>query len=163
VGTEATRVRRTTCCIAGGGPAGAVLALLLARKGVPVTLLGGATGDSSGAFRGDTIHASVMEIMEDLGLAESGCTSSAHQGPTHGLRHPSRGRHVSDYGRLWTKYPYIMVVPQARSWSSSPPRRPVPVLRAGHGGECSAAESRKGGVRGVRYGPTTPGTRSAPC
>jgi NADPH-dependent 2,4-dienoyl-CoA reductase/sulfur reductase-like enzyme len=32
-------VQQTTCCVVGAGPAGAVLALLLARKGVHVTLL----------------------------------------------------------------------------------------------------------------------------
>ena len=31
--------QHTTCCIVGGGPAGAVLALLLAPKNIPVMLL----------------------------------------------------------------------------------------------------------------------------
>src|SRR3954465_12408744 len=62
-------VKRTTCCIVGGGPGGAVLALLLARKGVDVTLLE-AHPDFDREFRGDTIHPSVMEIMDQLGLAD---------------------------------------------------------------------------------------------
>ena len=32
-------IQETTCCIVGGGPAGAVLALLLARQGISVKLL----------------------------------------------------------------------------------------------------------------------------
>src|ERR671938_1579526 len=62
-------VERTTCCVVGGGPGGAVLALLLARKGVDVTLLE-AHPDFDREFRGDTIHPSVMELMDELGLAQ---------------------------------------------------------------------------------------------
>src|SRR5882762_6484681 len=59
----------TTCCIVGSGPAGAVLALLLARQGISVTLLE-AHQDFDRDFRGDTIHPSVLHIMDELGLAE---------------------------------------------------------------------------------------------
>ena len=65
---EVRDVRRTTCCVVGGGPGGAVLALLLARAGVDVTLLE-AHPDFDREFRGDTLHPSVMEIMDQLGLA----------------------------------------------------------------------------------------------
>ncbi|MFQ5961325.1 MAG: FAD-dependent monooxygenase, partial [Candidatus Methylomirabilales bacterium] len=62
-------VQQADCCIVGAGPAGAVLGLLLARRGVSVLLLE-AHGDFEREFRGDTIHPSVMEIMEELGLAD---------------------------------------------------------------------------------------------
>jgi 2-polyprenyl-6-methoxyphenol hydroxylase-like FAD-dependent oxidoreductase len=61
-------VQQTSCCIVGGGPAGAVLALLLARQNIPVMLLE-VHKDFDREFRGDTLHPSVMEIMEQLGLA----------------------------------------------------------------------------------------------
>ena len=48
-------VERTHCCIIGAGPAGSVLALLLARRGIPVILLE-AHQDFEREFRGDTIH-----------------------------------------------------------------------------------------------------------
>ena len=63
------QAEQTTCCIVGSGPAGAVLALLLARQGIPVLLLEEHM-DFDRDFRGDTVHPSVMEIMDQLGLAD---------------------------------------------------------------------------------------------
>jgi 2-polyprenyl-6-methoxyphenol hydroxylase-like FAD-dependent oxidoreductase len=62
-------VQTTDCCIVGGGLAGAVLALLLARQGISVMLLE-AHRDFDRDFRGDTIHPSVMEIIDELGLSD---------------------------------------------------------------------------------------------
>jgi 2-polyprenyl-6-methoxyphenol hydroxylase-like FAD-dependent oxidoreductase len=58
---------RTTCCIAGGGPAGMMLALLLARAGVSVVVLE-KHEDFLRDFRGDTVHPSTLETMHELGL-----------------------------------------------------------------------------------------------
>jgi len=57
---------RTTCCIAGGGPAGMMLGFLLARAGVRVTVLE-KHADFLRDFRGDTIHPSTLELMHELG------------------------------------------------------------------------------------------------
>ena len=56
----------TQCCIAGGGPAGMMLGLLLARAGVEVTVLE-KHADFLRDFRGDTIHPSTLELMHELG------------------------------------------------------------------------------------------------
>ncbi len=101
----------TTCCVVGGGPAGAVLALLLARRGVDVTLLE-AHSDFDRKFRGDTIHPSVMELMDRLRLAEEvlgirhvrvdGLTVQTPKGPFTPV----------DFSRLKTRFPYMTVMPQ---------------------------------------------------
>src|SRR5436305_13964725 len=67
--TQTHQTEQTTCCIVGSGPAGAVLALILARQGIPVLLLEEHM-DFDRDFRGDTIHPSVLEIMDQLGLAD---------------------------------------------------------------------------------------------
>src|SRR6476661_2489823 len=59
----------TRCCVVGAGPAGAMLALLLARAGIPVILLEEHM-DFDRDFRGDTLHPSVMQILAEIGLAD---------------------------------------------------------------------------------------------
>jgi len=58
--------KRVTCCIAGGGPAGMMLGVLLARAGVKVLVLE-KHKDFLRDFRGDTIHPSTLEVMDELG------------------------------------------------------------------------------------------------
>ena len=59
----------TTCCIVGGGPAGMMLGFLLARAGVD-TLVLEKHADFLRDFRGDTIHPSTLQAMDDLGLLD---------------------------------------------------------------------------------------------
>ena len=59
----------TTCCIIGGGPAGIMLGYLLARSGVPVTVLE-KHKDFNRDFRGDTIHPSTLQLLHELGLLD---------------------------------------------------------------------------------------------
>ena len=60
---------KTTCCIAGGGPAGMMLGFLLARAGLRVTVLE-KHKDFLRDFRGDTVHPSTLEMMRELGLLD---------------------------------------------------------------------------------------------
>ena len=59
----------TTVCIVGGGPAGIMLGLLLARAGVEVIVLEKHL-DFFRDFRGDTIHPSTLQVLHELGLLQ---------------------------------------------------------------------------------------------
>ena len=68
-GSAASETLAARCCIAGGGPAGMMLGLLLARAGVDVIVLE-KHADFFRDFRGDTIHPSTLEVVHELGLLE---------------------------------------------------------------------------------------------
>src|SRR5215210_8922320 len=58
--------RKTRCCIVGGGPAGMMLGVLLARAGIEVIVLE-KHRDFLRDFRGDTVHPSTLQILHELG------------------------------------------------------------------------------------------------
>jgi 2-polyprenyl-6-methoxyphenol hydroxylase-like FAD-dependent oxidoreductase len=60
----------TNCCICGGGPAGMMLGLLLARAGIEVIVLE-KHADFFRDFRGDTIHPSTIQLMHELGVLDA--------------------------------------------------------------------------------------------
>jgi 2-polyprenyl-6-methoxyphenol hydroxylase-like FAD-dependent oxidoreductase len=106
-------LQTTDCCIVGGGPAGAVLALLLARQGVAVMLLE-AHRDFDRDFRGDTIHPSVMEIMEELGLSDRLLQLPHAKMRQIRIKTPEDTITLADFSHLKTRYPYITMLPQVK-------------------------------------------------
>jgi 2-polyprenyl-6-methoxyphenol hydroxylase-like FAD-dependent oxidoreductase len=149
--TEVLDKIETTCCIVGAGPAGAVLALLLARQGISVTLLE-AHQDFDRDFRGDTIHPSVLHIMDELGLAEQ-----LHQFRHSKIRQASFATPnglitVADFSRVEQKFPYIMMLPQAQflEFITSEAKR-YPNFRLLLGASAQELIEEEGEVQGVRY------------
>jgi 2-polyprenyl-6-methoxyphenol hydroxylase-like FAD-dependent oxidoreductase len=103
---------RTGCVVTGGGPAGMVLGLLLARAGVEVTVLE-KHGDFLRDFRGDTVHPSTLRLIDDLGLGEK--FAALPQSHIHEVAFPdAEGNRVvlADLRRLRTPHPYVAMVPQ---------------------------------------------------
>ncbi|BCO35361.1 hypothetical protein BMW24_004005 [Mycobacterium heckeshornense] len=101
----------TTCAIVGGGPAGVVLGLLLARAGVEVTLLE-KHGDFLRDFRGDTVHPPTLRLLDELGLWER--FAALPYSEVRNATVESRGRTVTyvDFERLRQPHPFIAMVPQ---------------------------------------------------
>src|SRR5512134_3854129 len=89
----------TQCCIAGGGPAGMMLGLLLARAGVDVLVLE-KHADFLRDFRGDTIHPSTLQLLAELGLAERFLALPHQQVPRIGVTTDDGTFPIADFTRL---------------------------------------------------------------
>ena len=102
---------RVTCCVVGCGPAGAVLGLLLARAGVDVLVLE-KHADFLRDFRGDTLHASTLQVLDELGLAERALALPHSEAATVGVSVGDDEYTLADFRRLRGKYRYIAFMPQ---------------------------------------------------
>jgi 2-polyprenyl-6-methoxyphenol hydroxylase-like FAD-dependent oxidoreductase len=141
----------TDCCIVGGGPAGAVLALLLARSGVAVTLLEG-HADFNREFRGDTIHPSTLELLEQLGLVERLLEIPHTRAESISLRTPSGRQTYLDFSTLATRYPYALRLPQSRFLEFlTAEAAKQPGFRLVMSARVEELIQSDGTVRGVRY------------
>ena len=107
----ASRPSTVTCCVAGGGPAGMMLGLLLARAGVSVLVLE-KHGDFLRDFRGDTIHPSTLELMHELGLLEE-LLRVPHQELSRLVAQVGdTALPVADFTHLRTRCKFIALMPQ---------------------------------------------------
>jgi 2-polyprenyl-6-methoxyphenol hydroxylase-like FAD-dependent oxidoreductase len=89
-----------------------MLGLLLARQGLEVTVLE-SQPDFDRDFRGDTVHASTLEVLDQIGLADR-----ALEIPHSLLKHtsittPEQTIQLVDFARLKSRFPYIAIMPQA--------------------------------------------------
>jgi len=143
--------QHTHCCIVGAGPAGAMLAVLLVRQGVAVTLLE-AQHDFERLFRGNTLNPAVLDIMAQLGLLDR----------LHALRHAKIERFVvhtddgpiafADFTHLNTASPYVMMLPQASFLQLLlDEAQRYPHFRLQLGARVEELIEENGVVRGVRY------------
>jgi 2-polyprenyl-6-methoxyphenol hydroxylase-like FAD-dependent oxidoreductase len=144
--------RRVTCCVIGCGPAGAMLGLMLARQGVDVLVLE-KHADFLRDFRGDTLHPSTMEIMDELGLADGLLQLPHSKAQRIEARLPGETVTVADLGQLKTRYPYITFMPQwdFLDYVTGEARR-YPNFHLQLEAEAKALILEGGIVRGVRYG-----------
>ncbi|MCK1617506.1 FAD-dependent oxidoreductase [Bradyrhizobium sp. 159] len=108
---QPNRTMKVRCCIVGGGPAGMMLGYLLGRAGIEVVVLE-KHADFFRDFRGDTVHPSTLQVMDELGLID-GFLKLPHQRlqKMDGLFGGTPVR-IADLSRLHTKYPFIAFMPQ---------------------------------------------------
>jgi 2-polyprenyl-6-methoxyphenol hydroxylase-like FAD-dependent oxidoreductase len=99
------------CCIAGGGPAGMMLGLLLARAGVDVVVLE-KHADFLRDLRGDTIHPSTLEVMHELGLLERLLTLPHQKVSRINGQFGDLALTVADFSSLSTHCRFIAFMPQ---------------------------------------------------
>lgn len=142
----------TTVAIAGGGPAGMVLGLLLARAGVEVTVLE-KHADFLRDFRGDTVHPSTIQLLDELGLGEK--FTALPQSKLTEVAFPAGDGDplvFAEFTRLRVPYPYVAMVPQ---WdlldllADAASAEPTFTLRRDT--EVTGLIKESGRVRGVRW------------
>lgn len=108
---QASGALETTCCIAGGGPAGMVLGLLLARAGIDVVVLE-KHADFLRDFRGDTIHPSTLQVMDELGLLDELLKLPHNKVSKLAVQVGTTPINFADFTWLPPRYAFIALMPQ---------------------------------------------------
>lgn len=101
----------TRCCIVGGGPAGMMLGYLLGRAGIDVVVLE-KHADFFRDFRGDTVHPSTLQVMDELGLIDEFLKLPHQRLQTMDGKFGETSIRIADLSRLDAKYPFIAFMPQ---------------------------------------------------
>src|ERR1700758_5174363 len=102
---------QTRCCIVGGGPAGVMLGFLLARSGVDVVVLE-KHADFLRDFRGDTVHPSTLELVDELGLLDEFLKLPHRTVDRLSMQIGNRRIRLIDLTHLPTRCKYIALMPQ---------------------------------------------------
>jgi 2-polyprenyl-6-methoxyphenol hydroxylase-like FAD-dependent oxidoreductase len=99
------------CVVAGGGPAGMMLGLLLARAGVRVVVLE-KHADFFRDFRGDTIHPSTLEVMYELGILDAFLKRPHQEVRQLTGRVAGESVTIADFTHLPTHCQFLVLMPQ---------------------------------------------------
>ena len=97
--------------VGGGGPAGMMAGLLFARAGCDVLVLE-KHADFFRDFRGDTVHPSTMEILDQLGMLQRFLKRPHNRVEGAELRLAGREWKIGDLTHLRTPAPFIAMMPQ---------------------------------------------------
>jgi 2-polyprenyl-6-methoxyphenol hydroxylase-like FAD-dependent oxidoreductase len=97
--------------VVGGGPAGMMTGLLLARAGIGALVLE-KHADFFRDFRGDTVHPSTMELLAELGLLDRFLARPHYELASAEISWEGRLFQVADLSHLPTPAPFIAMMPQ---------------------------------------------------
>jgi 2-polyprenyl-6-methoxyphenol hydroxylase-like FAD-dependent oxidoreductase len=109
--TQSVERLSARCCIIGGGPAGVMAGYLLARAGVDVVVLE-KHKDFLRDFRGDTVHASTLEVMHELGLLQGFLQRPHQEYRKLGIRFDKIAAEIVDFSHLPTSCKFVALMPQ---------------------------------------------------
>ncbi len=101
----------TQCVIAGGGPAGLMCGYLLARAGIDVWVLE-KHKDFLRDFRGDTVHPSTLQILDELGILDEFLKRPHQQVTEVTAEFGKQAFRVADMSRLPTRCKFVALMPQ---------------------------------------------------
>ena len=140
-----------TCCIVGAGPAGVMLAWLLARAGIAVKLLE-RHDNFDRDFRGDTLHPGVLEILDQLGLADQVLALPHARMSTLSFHTASGSLQIADLRCLKTRFPFVAMLSQARflEFLVNDARR-FPTFQFVSAADVQELIEENGVIRGVRF------------
>ena len=102
---------KTTCCIAGGGPAGMMIGFLLASAGIDVIVLE-KHSDFLRDFRGDTIHPSTFQLMHELGILDEFLKIPHQEQSQLGAMFNKQYLTLADFRKLTVEKPVLGFMPQ---------------------------------------------------
>jgi 2-polyprenyl-6-methoxyphenol hydroxylase-like FAD-dependent oxidoreductase len=152
IGHEIGERRQAALCVVGAGPAGVMLSLFLARKGVSVILLEEHM-DFDRDFRGDTVHPMTLAALDQIGLARKMLRELSHSEIHSASIDTADGPFTPiNFSYLHTPFPFVAFLPQAdflRFITAEAARYPTFTLLMGARVEELVVED--GVVRGVRY------------
>jgi len=144
-------MERTTCCVVGGGPAGMMLGLLLARAGVAVTVLE-KHGDFLRDFRGDTVHPATLTLLDELGLGKEFAKIPHRLVERFQVQLDESPLPISDFRRISGPHKHVAFVPQ---WDFldllAATGRAEPAFTLRMQTEATGLLTEGGAVTGVRY------------
>jgi len=146
---------RVGACIVGGGPAGLMLGLLLAKRGADVLVLEGHENFDR-EFRGEVLQPSTAHLLDELGLLEY------VKAQPHSLLEAGKirldGREVGEFSfkRIAPQYPYAIWMPQPVFLAALLRKaQPLPSFRCWMGAKVTKLLEEDGrvvGVSGLRHG-----------
>ena len=142
---------QTQVCIIGGGPAGVVAAYLFALRGVSVVLLEGKP-DFNREFRGDTLHASSLEILDQVGLADEILAQANSKARDLSFIIAGRMMTMADFSAMDSRFPYVALIPQEKFLNHMVARaKEFSGFHILMGAQVRELKQSNGKITGVRY------------